>query len=164
MSKRILVFICVIILVFILFYVFKDSEEKKILKQLNLLSEKIEKNKNDKPLYLAAKTKGIEKLLMDEIIINIPSYGFTGNIKKNQLISKILMGQKALNTLKVDFYDINFSFIDNLDAQLTATIDVKGTGKTMKGFEEPHEITIKLKKHEGVWKFIEFSEVMFLEK
>ncbi len=164
MSKQQLFILCGIVTVAVVAAVLlRPSDEKKILKNLGLMSEYCTTESQEPGLTTLQKTSSAAKLCTDPCKVQVESFGVDREFSRKEIANHIMMMKKRLVGTTFTFQDINFSFVDNNRAELTTTLRLNG--KTVDGrFTDAYELQITAVKVEGDWLFSSFSVVEFMEK
>jgi len=146
------------------FIYFSQSEEKKVRKQLGLLSEWASKAQIETPLTMAQKTKKIGTLFAENCGLRVPIYSISGNFTRDEIISYAVRGRLLFSELYLRLYDLTVSFPEEGTAKVSSTVRLTGKLNVGENVDEIHELECVLKKIEKGWFFSHLEVVEVLKK
>jgi hypothetical protein len=146
------------------FVYFSQSEEKKVRRQFDLLSEWASKAQNETPLVMAQKTKKIATLFAENCVLKVPLYITSGNLTREEIVSYAVRGRLLFSELYLRFYDLTVSFPEEGTAKVSSTARLTGKLNMGENVDEIHELECVLKKIEKRWFFNHLEVVEVLKK
>jgi hypothetical protein len=148
-------------------YYLLPSEEKKVRKRFDLLSQYVTKEPGEDLFSMANRVKNIGSLFANPSEFKIegdPFYSFSGSYSREEVSAYALRGRSYFSRLSLTFHDLKIEFPERETASVSFTARL--TGKSMGGEEvdEPREMRSVLKKVEKNWLFSGFEVVEVLKK
>jgi len=148
-------------------YYLLPSEEKKVKKRFDLLSQYVSKEPDEDLLSMATRVKNIGSLFADPSEFKIegdPFYSFSGSYSREEVSAYALRGRSYFSRLSLKFHDLKIEFPETDSARVSFTARL--TGKSMAGedVDEPREMRCLLKKVERHWLFSSFEVVEVLKR
>ena len=143
---------------------FSQSEEKKVRKQFDLLSEWASKAQSETLLVMAQKTKKIGGLFAENCVLDIPFYSTSGSFTREEIISYAVRGRLLFSELYLRFYDLTVTFSEEGTAKVSSTARLTGKLNIGENVDEIHELECVLKKIEKRWFFSHLEVVEVLKK
>jgi hypothetical protein len=143
---------------------FSQSEEEKVRKQFDLLSEWASKAQSETPLVMAQKIKKIGTLFAENCVLNVPLYSTSGSFTREEIISYAARGRLLFSELYLRFYDLTVTFPEEGTAKVSSTARLTGKLNIGENVDEIHELECVLKKIEKRWFFNHLEVVEVLKK
>lgn len=145
-----------------LLYLFNESEEGKIKKQFDFISDSVKKEAGENPIIGAAKIKQITDILTDPCIVEIPFRSESRTMSSQEISSYIYARRTHLETLSLDFHDIAVDIPDETSAKASSLAVFKGEIKSGEQYEEMYEFDFSLTKTDDTWRInrVEVIEVV----
>jgi hypothetical protein len=148
-------------------YYLLPSEEKKVKKRFDLLSQYVSKEPGEDLFSMANRVKNIGSLFADPSEFKVegdPFYSFSGSYSRGEISAYALRGRSYFSRLSLKFHDLKIEFPESGTARVDFTARL--TGKSMGGedVDEPREMRSVLKKVEKNWLFSGFEVVEVLKK
>ncbi len=164
MSKQQLYIIGAIVLVAVIAVILlRPSDEKKIVKNLHLMSEYCTTDSQEPGLVTLQKTSSAAKLCTDPCEVQVESFDVNREFSRKEITNHIMMMKKRLVGTTFTFQDTVFLQLNDDRAELTTTLRLNG--KTVNGrFTDAYELQITAVKREGDWLFASFTVVEFMER
>lgn len=146
-----------------LFYWLRPSDEKRIRKQFQRLSEAIAKSGEEGNASAAVKMFALGNLLNEQIDISIRDFPYNGEQSAETLVSLATRGRSFFRTISVDIYDIEVIQIDHelADARCVAQVAIESDNYRDNGVRH---VMASLAKIDKTWKFTGFREDELLRK
>ena len=164
-AKNIFVAGLLIVCGMIAFFIFSQSDEAKIKKQFNKLSEKIEKNGNEHDLIAAKTAHEIEQMFTGSVRIQIPSYSVDKTFPRSEISPHVLYARARYQKMDLAFHDFQIEIAED---KTTAVVGLTGIfeASTTSGerVNEIHEVECTLEKIEDEWMFTGIEGVEVLER
>ena len=162
--KNIIIFVLVAVVgVFAAFYFFQ-SEESKVKKKFNLLSELGSREPGENKLALTVKNKQFKGLFTENCAIEFPAYSISKTFPAQEFARIVFGVLLQYSEYSPRFYDIGIQIPSENSAN--AVFTAKLTGKLPSGeyVQDIHEVESTLSKIDGEWLFSGFEVVDVLEK
>ena len=140
------------------------SEERKVKKQFNLLSEWVSKDSGENTFTMAHKTRNLGSLFAEKFELKTEIESMSGSYTSEEISSYAARGRFMFSYLSLSFYDLGISFPEKGIAKVTLTARLKGRSTTGENFDETHELECILKKIEKRWLFSHAEMVEVLKK
>ena len=148
-------------------FYFLPSDEKKVRKQFDLLSQYVAKEPNEDLLSSANRVRNIGKLFADPCDFKIEGdsfYSFSGKYTREDLAGYALRGRSYFSTLSLKFHDLKVEFPERGTAKVGFTARLSGKSTGGEKVEEAREYLCVLQKIEGKWFFDRFEVVEVLKR
>jgi hypothetical protein len=143
---------------------FSQSEEKKVKKQFDLLSEWISKESGEDVFAVGQKMKNIGSLFDENCEIKIPAQSLSGTYPRDEISSYAVRGRLQFSQLHLKFYDLDIAFIEKGMSKVHLTARLTGRATTGENVNEAHELDCFLKKIENRWLFTQIEVVEVLKR
>ncbi|MDT8318402.1 MAG: hypothetical protein RQ824_10515 [bacterium] len=163
-KKNLLALLVLIVAAGGVFYIYQQSDEKKIEKRFARLSELFSKDDLEPALLMATKVKGIGSLFAKNCIIESSDRLRSGNYSPEQITSHAASARALFRTLKLEFYDVEIALSGDGKAATTVTGMISGLSKQGETFNETYEMEVDLVKLEEDWFFSAIRMVEVLKK
>jgi hypothetical protein len=148
------------------FYLF-PSEEKKVRKQFDLLSQYVSKEPGEDLFSMANRIKNIGKLFAEGCEFKIegdPLYSFSGNYSREEVSGYALRGRTYFSKLSLKFDDLQIGFPEKAMAKVNLTARLSGKSAAGENVDEARELECILKRIEKKWLFSSFEVVEVLKR
>jgi hypothetical protein len=151
----------VIIGIAVAVYLF-PSEEKKVKRQFNLLSEWVSKSPEENAFTMLQKIKNIGTLFDESCELKAPGQSLSGSYKREEVSAYAGSARSYFSQLHLKFYDFHILFPEKEGAKVTLTSRLTGKSTAGEQVDETRELECVLKKIEKKWLFsvIEVIEVL----
>ncbi len=143
------------------------SEEKRVIKSFELLSQYVEKVAEEDILSTANRIKNIGQLFADPCEFKIEgdlSYSFVGSYSQEEIKGYALRGRAYFSELSVRFDDYKIEFPEKHLAQVRLTGRLTGRSTGGEKVDEGRELLCLLNKVEGNWLFSRLEVVEALKR
>ena len=143
------------------------SEEKKVRKQFDLLSQYVSKEPGEDLFSMANRIKNIGRLFAEGCEFKIegdPLYSFSGNYSREEVSGYALRGRTYFSKLSLKFDDLQIGFPEKGMAKVSLTARLSGKSTAGENVDEARELECILKKIEKKWLFSSFEVVEVLKK
>jgi hypothetical protein len=148
-------------------YYLLPSEEKKVRRQFELLSQYVSKEPGEDLFSMANRVKNIGRLFADPSEFKIegdPFYSFSGSYSREELSAYALRGRSYFSKLSLKFHDLKVEFSERETAKVNLTARLTGKSIAGENVDEPREMLCVLKKIEKRWLFSSFEVVEVLKR
>jgi len=143
------------------------SEEKRVMKQFELLSQYVEKVAEEDILSAANRMKNISQLFADPCEFKIegdPSYSFIGSYSREEIKGYALRGRSYFSELSLRFDDYKIEFPEKRRAEVRLTGRLTGRSTAGERVDEVRELFCILKKNKNLWLFNHLEVVEILKR
>ncbi len=148
-------------------YYLLPSEEKKVRKQLDLLSQYVSKEQGEDLFSMANRIKNIGRLFAENSEFKIEGdsfYSFSGNYSREEVSAYALRGRSYFSNLSLKFHDLKIEFPEREVARVNLTSRMTGKSTSGENVDEAREMLCVLKKIEKQWLFSGFEVVEVLKR
>ncbi|OGP88878.1 MAG: hypothetical protein A2156_02435 [Deltaproteobacteria bacterium RBG_16_48_10] len=152
--------------ILVVFYLF-PSEEKKVRKQFDLLSQYVSKKPGEDLFSMANRIKNMGKLFAEDCEFKIegdPFYSFSGKYSREEVSGYALRGRSYFSDLSLKFHDLKIEFPEKGLAKVNLTARLAGKSTARESVDEARELQCLLKKIEKKWLFSSFEVVEVLKR
>lgn len=146
---------------------FSPSEEKKVRKQFDLLSQYVAKEPGEDPFSMANRIQHISRLFAENCEFKIegdPFYSFSGNDSRQEVAGYALRSRSYFSDLVLKFHDLKIRFPEKELAHVRLTARLTGKSTSGENIEEVRELQCVLSKIEKRWLFSSFEVVEVLKR
>ena len=164
MKVRYLIIAALIIVGIVAVRHFAQTDEKKVRKQFESLSEWVTKEPDESIVTTSYKIQHIATLFANPCSFKADHISFTGSYTPEEISGFAGRSRFHFSNLSVKFYDLEVSFPDKKTAQVTLTATVTGETKSGEHIDATHELETVLTKAEVEWLFSYFEIVEVLQK
>ena len=164
MNKKLITAIAIIGVATIIYFLFAESDEDQIRKQLDHLTETIKKESGEKPLVAAQKAKSISDLFTDGCHLEIKAGSLSGKYKRSEIMQRAMMARTYFTYLELEIYDLTVNVTNDANAHIAFTSRLLGTTGDDESTSDTREIEADLQKVDGQWLFSNVAEVEVLTK
>ena len=142
-------------------YLFQ-SEEKRVRKQFDLLSEYVSKEPDENAIAMANKMQKLGSLFGDSCELQVAVELLSGTYTREEIASYAARARTRFQKVSLGFHDLEVTFPENGVAKATATARLTGQTRAGEQMRETRELECLLKKSENKWLFnhIEVIEVL----
>jgi hypothetical protein len=162
---RYLISAVVLALALLAFFYLYPGEEKKIKKQITLLSEYASKNEGESAFALARRLDSLGKLFAPSVDLKAPGYELSGTYTRREIVNLAVRARMAFSRMTLKFHDVSISVSEEGKAKVLATGRLKGISAERKSVDEVQDLEIILQKNgEGRWLFTSVEVVEVLKK
>ena len=148
-------------------FFFSPSEEKRVRKQLGLLSQYVAKEPGEDPFSMANRIQNISRLFAENCEFKIEGdsfYSLSGSYSRQEVAGYALRGRSYFSDLSLTFYDLKIRFPEKGSAQVGFTAKLTGRSTTGEKMDETREFQCVLNKIEKKWFFSQFEVVEVLKR
>jgi len=138
------------------------SEEKKVRKQFDLLSEYVSKDSNENAIAMANKMQKLGSLFGDSCELKIAVELLSGTYTREEIASYAARARARFSKVSLGFHDLEVTFPENGVAKVTLTARLTGQTRAGEQMRETRELECLLEKKEKKWRLnrIEVIEVL----
>jgi len=162
--KYLLIGVPVVIIGIVVAFIVFPSEEKKVKKQFNLLSEWVSKSPEENAFTMLQKMKNIGTLFDEPSELKVPSQSLSGSYKREEISTYAGSARSYFSQLHLKFYDFHILFPEKESAKVTLTSRLTGKSTAGEQVDETRELECVLKKKERKWLFSTIEVVEVLKK
>ena len=142
----------------------RPTERKRVHKQTVRLAARFSKTPGEGPAVMAAKMHTLGDLFADTVVLNLTGFAGNGAYSQAELVSHVSRIRPMFHAIDLSFVDVHVDILgaDEASVNLTARLVVsRQDGRTE---EDIREVSCRLRKRDGAWRFMAFHEVQVLER
>jgi hypothetical protein len=165
--KTVIISGLVVLIGILAFFYFSPSEEKKVRKQFDLLSQYVAKEPGEDPFSMANRIQNLSKLFSENCEFKIEGdllYSLSGKYSRQEVAGYALRGRSYFSDLTLKFYDLKVQFPERGLSQVRLTARLTGRSNAGEKAEEIRELQCFLTKIEKKWLFSQFEVVEVLKR
>ncbi len=140
------------------------SEEKRIKKQFQLLSDWISKSPEENALTLLQRMKYIGNLFDEPCGFKIKDPSLSGSYTRQEIATYAGSARSYVSQLDLKFYDFRITFPEKEIANVNLTARLTGRSTAGERIEETRELECVLRKIDKQWFFSQIEVVEVLKK
>ena len=146
------------------FYIY-PSEEKKIKKQLALLSEYSSKDGGESAFAMARRLDHLGALFADRVDLKAPGYELSGIHTRREIVNLAARARVVFSQMTLKFHDVSVAMSGDERAMVSATGRLKGMSAKGDSVDEVQDLDLTFQKDgEGRWLFTAVEVVEVLKK
>ena len=143
---------------------FSQSEEKKVKKRFDLMSEWVSKDPGEKAFTMAHKIQSLGTLFAETCGIKAPIHSLSGSYTPEEISGYAARARLQFSKLSLRFYDLDVDFPQVGIAEVLLTAKLTGRSRDGEHVDEIRELQCVLKKIEKKWLFSHIEVVEVLKK
>jgi hypothetical protein len=140
------------------------SEEKRVKKQFNLLSEWVSKSAEENAFTMLQRMKNIRTLFDAHCELKVPDQSLSGSYTREEISTYAGSARSHVSRLDLKFYDLQIVFPEKEVAKVTLTARLTGRSTAGERMDETRELECFLKKIEKKWLFSQIEVIEVLKK
>jgi hypothetical protein len=140
------------------------SEEKRVKKRFNLLSEWVSKSPEENSFTMLQKMKDIGTLFFEHCELKAPDESLSGSYTRQEISAYAGSARSHFSKLDLKFYDLHIAFPEKEVAKVTLTGRLIGKSTTGEQVNEIRELECLLKKIDNKWLFNQIEVIEVLKK
>jgi hypothetical protein len=140
------------------------SEEKRVKKRFQLLSEWVSKSPEENPITLVQKMKDIGSLFLEHCELKAPHESLSGSYTRQEISAYAGSARSHFSQLDFKFYDLQIAFPEKEVAKVSLTARLIGKSMTGDQVDEIRELECLLKKIDKKWFFSQIEVIEVLKK
>jgi len=140
------------------------SEEKRVKKRFQLLSEWISKSPEENPITMLQKMKDIGTLFVEPCELKAPHESLSGSYPRQEISAYAGSARSHFFQLDFKFYDLHIAFPEKEVAKVTLTARLIGKSTAGEQVDEIRELECLLKKIDKKWFFNQIEVIEVLKK
>jgi hypothetical protein len=141
-----------------------QSEEKRVKKQFDLLSEGVSKGGDENAIVMARQMQKLGTLFDEKCELKFPADSFSGIYTPEEISSYAARGRARFSKLSLEFIDFDVTFPEKGVAKVNLTAKLTGRTRAGEQVRETRELECLLKKIERKWLFNDIEVVEVLKK
>jgi hypothetical protein len=162
--KWVVAIVVIIIAGILAWQYFIRSEERKIKRQFNLLSEYVSKEPGESVFTMANKIQGMKTLFTESCRVEADNISLSGSYTPDEIGSYAVQARLQFSRLSLKFYDPEITFPERNSARVVLTARVTGNYTAGESIDETHELEVLLEKAEKKYLFKSFTVTEVLKK
>ena len=143
---------------------FSPSEEKRVRKQFDLLSEYVSKDSDENTIAMAHKMQKLGSLFGDSCELKIAVEVLSGTYTREEIVSYAARGRARFSKLSLEFLDLEVTFPEHGVAKVSLTARLTGRTRAGEQMHETRELESLLKKTGKKWLFSNIEVIEVLRK
>jgi ketosteroid isomerase-like protein len=164
-KSRYLVSAVVLVLGLFACFYFYPSEEKKIKKQLALLTEYASKDSGESAFALARRLDHMGALFAERVDLKAPGYELSGTHTRQEIVHLAARARMAFSRMTLKFHDVSVTISGEGMARVSASGRLKGMSAKGESVDEVQDLELILQKDsKGPWLFTAVEVVEVLKK
>jgi hypothetical protein len=140
------------------------SEEKRVRKQFNLLSEWVSKSPEENAFIMLQKMRDIGSLFDEHCELKTDYPSLSGSYTREEISTYTGSTRSHVSRLDLKFYDLQIVFPEKEVAKVTLTARLTGRSTAGEQMDEIRELECRLKKIQKKWLFSAIEVVEVLRK
>ena len=165
MRGRYLVSSFIVALGLLAYFYFYPSEEKKIKKQLALLSEYASHDRGESAFALARRLDHMAALFADRVELKVPRYELSGTHTRREIVNLAARARMAFSQTTLKFHDVSVAISEEGMGKVSATGRLKGMSVNGDNVDEIQDLELIFQKGgEGRWLITAIEVVEVLKK
>ena len=148
-------------------FYFSPSEEKRVRKQFDLLSQYVKKEPGEDPFSMANRIQNISRLFTDPCEFKIEGdslYSFSGSYSRQEVAGYALRGRSYFSDLSLTFHDLQIRFPEKGSVHVRFTARLTGRSTSGENVDDTRELQCVLGKNEKKWLFSRLEVVEVLKR
>jgi sensor histidine kinase YesM len=162
--KFLLIGVLIVIIGIVVAIAVFPSEEKRVKKQFNLLSEWVSKSPEENPFTMLQRMKNIGTLFDAHCELKVPDQFLSGSYTREEISTYAGSARSHVSQLDLKFYDLQIVFPEKGVAKITLTARLTGKSTAGEQMDEIRELECRLKKIEKKWLFSQIEVIEVLKK
>ncbi len=162
--KHLLVLILIVILGIVVVITLIPSEEKRVKKQFQLLSNWVSKSPEENALTVLHRMKSIGNLFDEHCALQIEDRSLSGSYTRQEIATYAGGARSYVSQLDLKFYDFRITFPEKEIANVNLTARVMGRSTAGERIEETREVECVLRKMDKQWLFSQIEVIEVLKK
>lgn len=162
--KYLLVIVLMVVVGMVVMITLLPSEEKKVKKQFQLLSERVSKSPGENGVTLLQKIKNIGTMFDEHCEMKIPDQSVSGSYTRQEISTYAGSTRSYLSQLDLKFYDLHILFPENETARVNLTARLTGMSTAGERIDETRELECLLRKIDHQWLFRQIEVIEVLKK
>jgi ketosteroid isomerase-like protein len=155
----------VVLVALLAYFYFHPSEEKKIKKQLALLSEYASQDGGESAFALARRLDHMGALFADRVDLKAPGYELSGAYTRREIVHLAARARMAFSQMTLKFHDVSVAISGEGMAKVSATGRLKGMPAKDQSVDEVQDLELTFQKGgEGRWLITAVEVVEVLKK
>ncbi len=140
------------------------SEEKRVKKRFQLLSEWVSKSPEENPITMLQRMKDISTLFFEPCELKAPHESLSGSYTRQEISAYAGSARSHFFQLDFKFYDLHIAFPEKEVAKVTLTARLIGKSTAGEQVDEIRELECLLKKVDKKWFFSQIEVIEVLKK
>ena len=141
-----------------------QSDEKRVKKQFDLLSEWVSKGGDENAIVMARQMQKLGTLFDEKCGLELPADSLSGAYTPEEIASYAARGRARFSKLSLEFLDLEVTFPEHGVAKVSLTARLTGRTSAGEQMRETRELECLLKKIEGKWLFSNIEVIEVLRK
>ncbi len=140
------------------------SEEKRVKRQFDLLSEWVSKSPEENAFTMLQKIRNIGTLFDEQCKMKAPEQSLSGNYTRQEISTYAGSARSHVSQLDLKFYDLHIIFPEKEVAKVDLTARLTGRSTAGERVDETRELECVLRKIDKQWLFSQIEVIEVLKK
>jgi hypothetical protein len=143
---------------------FTESEEKKVRRQFDRLSEWVSRDSEETIFTAVRKSRNVASVCADDCVVVAEDPSLAGAYGREDIARRTTQVRSSFTELRLQFYDLHIEMADAESANAVVTAGATGTTRYQEWVDETREVACTLAKTDGEWLFVRVEVVAVLER
>ena len=162
--KYLVVGVLIVIIGIVVVITLIPSEEKRVKRQFDLLSEWVSKSPEENAFTMLQKIKNIGTLFDEQCEMKAPDQSLSGSYTRQEISTYAGSARSHVSQLDLKFYDLRIIFPEKEVARVNLTARLTGRSTAGEQLDETRELECVLKKIDKKWLFSQIEVIEVLKK
>jgi hypothetical protein len=140
------------------------SEETRVIKQFDRLSERVSRDSEETIIETARKAHSIASLFSSDCVVVTDEPALSGAYGREDMANRVSQVRSSFTRLRLRFHDLAVELDGPGSATAVVTGRVTGWTRYQERVDESREVVCTLKKTDGEWLFSRIEVVDVLER
>ena len=162
--KYLVVGVLIVIIGIVVVITLIPSEEKRVKRQFDLLSEWVSKSPEENAFTMLQKIRNIGTLFDEHCEMRAPDQSLSGSYTRQEISTYAGSARSHVSQLDLRFYDLRIIFPEKEVARVNLTARLTGRSTAGERVDETRELECVLKKIDKRWLFSQIEVIEVLKK
>ena len=162
--KYLVVGVLIVIIGIVVVMTLIPSEEKRVKRQFDLLSEWVSKSPEENAFTMLQKIRNIGTLFDERCEMKAPDQSLAGSYTRQEISTHAGSARSHVSQLELKFYDLRIIFPEKEIARVNLTARLTGRSTAGERVDETRELECILRKIDKKWLFSQIEVIEVLKK
>ena len=163
-KKYLAVGVLIVIIGIVVVITLIPSEEKRVKRQFDLLSEWVSKSPEENAFTMLQKIRNIGTLFDEHCEMRAPDQSLSGSYTRQEISTYAGSARSHVSQLDLRFYDLRIIFPEKEVARVNLTARLTGRSTAGERVDETRELECILRKIDKKWLFSQIEVIEVLKK
>ena len=163
-KKYLAVGVLIVIIGIVVVITLIPSEEKRVKRQFDLLSEWVSKSPEENAFTMLQKIRNIGTLFDEHCEMRAPDQSLSGSYTRQEISTYAGSARSHVSQLDLKFYDLRIIFPEKEVARVNLTARLTGRSTAGERVDETRELECILRKIDKKWLFSQIEVIEVLKK